>query len=230
MKFWAGLCVIAAFALVALNLAGADVWLRGIAKLTASTAFIALAVSAGATRWNYGRIMLAGLFFSWWGDAFLLGSADVFFLLGLVSFLTAHVMYCVAFGVRGVRWTACAAALPAVAAITGGVLWWLTPYIGDDMLWPVRAYTAVISVMVILSVGTKAAGGPWSIPIGAILFYFSDISVAAGQFVKPDFPNYVWGLPFYFVGQAFLAWSAQPATNETPHAVRKTEDVVTVAR
>jgi hypothetical protein len=68
--------------------------------------------------------------------------------------------------------------------------------------------------MVILSVGAKAAGGPWSIPIGAVLFYFSDISVAAGQFVKPDFPNYVWGLPFYFIGQVFLAISAKPAAGE----------------
>jgi uncharacterized membrane protein YhhN len=127
-------------------------------------------------------------------------------------------MYCVAFGVRGVRWTACAAALPVVAAITGGVLWWLTPYIGDDMIWPVRAYTGVISVMVILSVGAKAAGGPWSIPIGAILFYFSDISVASGQFGASDFPHYVWGLPFYFIGQVFLALSTQPAAATAPIA------------
>ena len=112
------------------------------------------------------------------------------------------------------------ASLPVVAALTGGVLWWLTPHIGDDMIWPVRAYTGVISVMVILSVGAKAAGGPWSIPIGAVLFYFSDISVASGQFVRPDFPNYVWGLPFYFIGQAFLAWSTQPAASATTNATR----------
>ncbi len=210
MKFWTVLTVVAAFALVALNLAGADHVLRVLTKQTASTGFIAIALTAGALRWNYGRIMVAGLFFSWWGDFFLTRSGDTFFLLGLVSFLTAHVMYCVAFGVRGVKWSSAAIAVVPVAALTGGVLWWLTPYVGDDMVWPVRAYTAVISVMVILAAGAKGAGGPWSIPIGAVLFYFSDISVASGQFVKPDFPNYVWGLPFYFIGQVFLAWSAQP--------------------
>lgn len=216
MKFWIGLTLAAAFTLVACNLAGAEHWIRVTAKLTASTGFIAIAISAGAHRWNYGRIMLAGLFFSWWGDAFLTGSGETAFLLGLVSFLTAHVMYCIAFGVRGVQWKAAAAALPVVAALTGGVLWWLTPYVSADMTWPVRAYTAVISVMVILSVGAKAGGAPWAVPIGAVLFYFSDISVASGQFVKPDFPNYVWGLPFYFIGQVFLAVS----TKTQPPAVR----------
>ncbi len=215
--FWSALTVFAAFVLVALNAYdGAETWMRGISKLTASTSFIAVAVVAGATRWNYGRIMLAGLFFSWWGDAFLIGNSDTFFLLGLVSFLTAHVMYCVAFGLRGVRWTASVAALPVIAAMTAGVLWWLAPYIGPEMVWPVRAYTAVISLMVALAVGTKAAGGPWAIPIGALLFYFSDISVAIGQFVQPDFPNYAWGLPFYFTGQVFLAWSTAPAAHAAP--------------
>ena len=75
-------------------------------------------------------------------------------------------------------------------------------------------------VMAAAQRGAKAAGGPWSIPIGAVLFYFSDISVASGQFVKPDFPNYVWGLPFYFIGQAFLAWSTQPAASATTNATR----------
>jgi uncharacterized membrane protein YhhN len=94
------------------------------------------------------------------------------------------------------------------------------------MVWPVRAYTAVISVMVLLSVGAKAAGGPWAIPIGAILFYFSDISVASGQFVKPDFPNYVWGLPFYFIGQVFLAWSTQaPPSRKGAEPMMRRESV-----
>ncbi len=210
-KFFTVLTVAAAFVMVALNLwgpGGYSTW----AKMTASTGFIALAVSLGAHRRTYGRIMLAGLFLSWWGDWFLTGGGDTRFLLGLVSFLSAHVMYCVAFGVHGIRRSWTLAAVPPVAALTGGVLWWLTPYVGADMTWPVRAYTAVISIMVILAFGAKGAGGPWAIPVGAVLFYFSDISVSSGQFVKPDFPNYVWGLPFYFIGQVFLAWSTKDAT------------------
>ncbi len=215
-RVFAAVTVTAAFAMVAFNYWGPGA-LSPWAKMTASTAFICLAVSVGAHKWNYGRIMLVGLFLSWWGDWFLTRGGDTRFLLGLVSFLSAHVVYCVAFGVRGIDWRWSAAALPAVAAVTGGVLWWMTPYVGADMAWPVRAYTAVISVMVILAAGAKGAGGPWAIPIGAVLFYFSDISVASGQFVKPDFPNYVWGLPFYFIGQIFLALSAKTVANTVTH-------------
>lgn len=207
-KLFTVLIVAAAFAMVAFNLWGPGA-LSPWAKMTASTAFIMLAASVGATRWTYGRIMLVGLFLSWWGDWFLTRSGDSQFMLGLVSFLSAHVMYCVAFGVRGIRWKWSLAAVPAVGAVTVGALVWITPHVGADMIWPVRAYTTVISIMVVLAFGAKGAGGPWAIPIGAVLFYFSDISVASGQFVKPDFPNYVWGLPFYFIGQVFLALSAE---------------------
>ena len=249
-KVFAGVTVAAAFALVAFNLwglHGPGVW----AKMTASTGFICVAVSVGAHRWTYGRIMLAGLFLSWWGDWFLTRSGDTGFLLGLVSFLSAHVMYCIAFGVRGIRWQWSLAALPVVAAVTGGVLMWISPHVSADMIWPVRVYTTVISIMVILSVGAmgasevviffvlpyssadtwfvraygtvttimrtlsvgvKGPNGPLGIPIGAVLFYLSDISVATGQFHVTDFPNYIWGLPFYFIGQVCLAFSAARLT------------------
>lgn len=207
-RLFALVTVGATFLLVVCNLWEFDS-LRPFAKMTASTGFICVALSLGAHRWTYGRILLAGLFFSWWGDFFLLGSAENSFLLGLVSFLLGHVMYCVAFGSRGINWRWSAAALPAACIVTGAALWWLSPHVSAEMIWPVRAYTTVISIMVILAFGAKGAGGPWGIPIGAVLFYFSDISVASGQFVKPDFPNYVWGLPFYFIGQVFLAWSGK---------------------
>jgi len=220
-RVFAAVTVLAAFAMVSLNLWGPGGY-SSWAKMTASTAFICLALSVGALQWNYGRIMLAGLFLSWWGDWFLTGSGDTRFLLGLVSFLSAHVMYCIAFGLRGINWRWSAAALPAVAAVTAGALWWILPHVGAEMAWPVRAYTGVISVMVVLSFGAKGAGGPWAIPIGAVLFYFSDLSVASGQFVKPDFPNYVWGLPFYFIGQVFLAYSAKTISKAaTPMAATR---------
>lgn len=206
-RFFPIITVIATAALVTcqlLSLSALAPW----AKMIASTGFVAFAIAVGAHRWHYGRVLLAGLFLSWWGDYFLIDSTDTRFLFGLVSFLLAHVLYCVAFSVRGVsaRWAGAAA--PVLVVTTGAILWWLSPHVSDDMIWPVRAYTAVISIMVVLAVGARGAGGPWSIPVGAILFYLSDVSVASGQFIKPDFPNYVWGLPAYFVGQLFLAQSA----------------------
>jgi uncharacterized membrane protein YhhN len=77
------------------------------------------------------------------------------------------------------------------------------------MLIPVRSYTFVITLMVIAAFGARGAGAPVLLPLGASLFYLSDLSVAAGQFVQPAFPNYVWGLPFYFGGQVLLAMSVR---------------------
>jgi uncharacterized membrane protein YhhN len=188
----------------------ADVRLGAIAsKFVASTAFLAIALLSGALRSRYGRVLFAGLVLSWFGDMFLLGTTRHFFLAGLVSFLLAHIAYVVAFSVHGlnVKWSI--SAVVPVAALSILVAAWLTPYLPADMIVPVRTYTLVISLMVITAFGAKGAGGTWLIPLGAALFYFSDLSVAAGQFVEPAFPNYVWGLPFYYIGQTLLALSVR---------------------
>jgi len=39
------------------------------------------------------KLFVAGLFFSFLGDVFLLGKGELYFILGLGSFLTAHVFY-----------------------------------------------------------------------------------------------------------------------------------------
>jgi uncharacterized membrane protein YhhN len=199
--------LLACVALVASQLGG---WRSAavLAKLIASTSFVALAISSGAARSLFGRILLAGLALSWIGDMLLLGRTQALFLSGLCAFLLAHVAYITAFVVRGInrRW-ALAAAIP-VMLISVLVSIWLSPHIPDSMQLPVWLYTAVISGMVIGAIGARGAGAVLAIPLGALLFYFSDLSVAAGQFVRPAFPNFVWGLPFYYSGQLLLAWSA----------------------
>ena len=176
-------------------------------KMLASSTFLAIALSCGAGRARYGRIILAGLVFSWFGDLFLLGAAPQLFLLGLVSFLIAHVAYVSAFASLGLNRNWLFVALIPVALASMSASAWLTPHVADDMLLPVRVYTAVISVMVIASVAARGNGATTLIPLGAVLFYLSDLSVAAGQFVHTGFPNYVWGLPFYYAGQTLLALS-----------------------
>jgi uncharacterized membrane protein YhhN len=199
---------IACIALVACQLT--DVRLGAIAsKFVASTAFLAIAILSGALRSRYGRVLFAGLVLSWFGDMFLLGTTRHFFLAGLVSFLLAHIAYVIAFSVHGLNAKWSIAAFLPVAALSILVAVWLTPYLPADMITPVRTYTFVISLMVVTAFGTKGAGGPWLIPLGATLFYFSDLSVAAGQFIEPAFPNYVWGLPFYYFGQTLLALSVR---------------------
>jgi len=205
-RFWLAALTIACLLLVVSRLI--DIRIGIIAsKFVASTAFLAIAILSGAFRSGYGRILFTGLVFSWFGDMFLLGTTRQFFLAGLVIFLLGHLAYVVAFFVHGLnaRWSI--AAFVPVTAISVLVAVWLAPYLPADMTVPVLTYTFVISLMVIAAFGTKGTGGPLLIPAGATLFYFSDLSVAAGQFVEPAFPNYVWGLPFYYAGQLLLALS-----------------------
>lgn len=181
------------------------------AKLLASTAFIAAAIAAGAFASRYGVVILAGLALSWFGDAFLISSNERWFLLGLVSFLCAHVAYVTAFVGAGVdrSWTLGAAIPLIVIAVL--VLFWLAPHVPGTLAWPVRIYTAVISLMVITAFGTLGAGASPLIVAGACLFFVSDLSVAAMRFTDPPFPTYVLGLPLYYMGQLCLALSVSSA-------------------
>lgn len=177
------------------------------AKVVASTAFIVLALRAGALESLFGKLILAGLALSWCGDMLLIGASEVYFLGGLVAFLLAHIAYVSAFVTHGYRrsWAVIAAVPITAVAIT---VWaWLEPHTAANLSFPVRAYIAVISLMVIFAVGTRGAGGPWLIVAGAILFFLSDLSVAALRIVQTDTATYVIGLPFYYAGQVCLALS-----------------------
>jgi len=184
------------------------------AKLIASSGFIATALSVGALKHRYGQVLIAGLALSLCGDLFLTGESQRAFTLGLASFLIAHLAYIVAFSVLGLnhKWMLFAAA--PVIAIAVFVAAWLAPHTPPELLVPVRVYTIVISVMVIAAIGAKGAGGPILAVIGAILFYVSDLSVAAQRLVEMDFPTYVVGLPLYYAGQLCLAVSSSQSSSQ----------------
>lgn len=184
-----------------------------VAKVIASSAFVLLAIAVGAHASRYGSIVLAGLALSWFGDVFLIGTARPWFLLGLSSFLLAHVAYTTAFVGLGIarRWTL-AAAFP-VLAIAIGVLFWLQAFVPDELMWPVRVYTAVISLMVVTAFGAMGAGATPLIASGACLFFLSDLSVAALRFTETTVPTYVLGLPLYYSAQiCFASSSRDPST------------------
>lgn len=186
-----------------------------LAKLIASTAFVVLALRAGALQSIFGRLVLVGLLVSWCGDMFLTQGNQAAFLAGLFAFLLAHVAYVAAFVARGVSpgWLG-AAAVP-VAALAVAVSIWLTPYLAAGLVVPVRIYTAIISLMVIFAVGTRGRGATLLIPVGAVLFFVSDLSVAALRLVQTDLPTYVLGLPFYYAGQVCLALSVSDAQSRS---------------
>ena len=186
------------------------------AKIVASSAFILVALAAGALASGYGSVVLAGLVLSWYGDAFLIGTSQRWFLLGLVSFLLAHIAYVTAFVNLGVARGWILTAFPPVLAIAIGVLLWLQPHVPPEMIWPVRFYTAVISLMVITAFGTRGAGATPLIVAGACMFFLSDLSVAALRFTEPSFPTYVLGLPLYYAAQICLALSVAASSSRDP--------------
>ena len=177
------------------------------AKFIASTSFIVLAIKAGAMESTYGRLVLLGLGFSWCGDMLLTGQSQLAFLAGLCAFLLGHVAYVSAFIRHGYRRAWVFATAVPVLAIAVAVLAWLAPHTPPDLQLPVRAYVAVISLMVIFAYGTRGRDGSILIVAGATLFFLSDLSVAALRLVQTEYPTYVLGLPFYYAGQVCLALS-----------------------
>jgi len=135
-------------------------------------------------------IVLA-LFFSFLGDVLLMFQAkkEIFFLLGLSSFLLAHIFYIVFFhkvrikeSVKGNPWL-----LVLVVIYYAALINWLSPYLGEMKL-PVRIYGIVISFMFMLAmhmlfIKNKIAG-KWMM-VGALLFVISDSTLAINKFYDP---------------------------------------------
>jgi uncharacterized membrane protein YhhN len=207
MFAWSVATALAVAALLFFERSGqaAGVWL---AKPFASTAFIAVALAAGALQSTYGCAILLGLVLSWLGDVLLIPRGRPhLFLAGVLSFLAGHVAYAAAFVARGVDAGAFAAAALGAGAVAIVVLRWLGAHVPADMKVAVPAYIAVISLMVTCATASFAAqGNPW-IPVGAVGFYLSDLSVARDRFVASEFVNRLWGLPLYYAAQVALAWS-----------------------
>lgn len=177
---------------------------RVLAKLTASSCFVAFALSLGAAGTAYGRWILAALALGWAGDALLLSAASAGFLAGLGAFLLAHLCFAVAFA--GGAFSIEAAALAALPALATGVLIgrWLRPHLGGGFGRPVAAYIVVILAMCTAAAGRAAGTGQWVALAGALMFAASDIAVARDRFVAPGFVNRAWGLPLYYAAQLVL--------------------------
>lgn len=136
-------------------------------------------------------LALMVLFFSWTGDVLLIFQAykPLYFLLGLSSFLLAHIFYCLIFFKMRKQenipvqpiWL-----LPSLL-FYGGIMFLLNNSL-TDMLWPVRIYGLVITVMLFLSLQLWRSPVPLAgqlIVAGAILFVLSDSLLAINKFYQP---------------------------------------------
>jgi len=141
------------------------------------------------------RLVMAGLILSWLGDVILLFSArsELFFAMGLVAFLIAHLLYIAAY-IRSVRGTAGVAFLRRKPG-------WLLPFMllfvvlyGSlypglgSMRIPVFVYTATILLMAVFALNRKdrvPEASFYACLFGAMLFILSDSLLAFDKFLVP---------------------------------------------
>ena len=160
----------------------------------------------------YDWLMVAALTLCALGDVALIRRDRQWFLTGLVAFLLGHVAYAAAFNARVPLFTLHTVPMTAISAFSCGLFLYFRPYLGK-MLWPVAAYVLAITLMLIgamaLAAGEGGSVGPGLlIPLGATLFYFSDITVARDRFVPGvGFANRLFGLPVYYAAQFLFAFS-----------------------
>jgi len=186
-------------------------WLVLIFKTPLSILFVITAWIQPKVLPRYFKLVLIGLIFGLMGDVCLALPGLTSFRVGLVAFLTGHILYIWAFTIltRRVDWINPVNIL--IIVISGCTYLWLLPHLGN-MLAPVTFYIVVISMMV---AGAWAAFrnsrirrlGAWFILAGAVSFYVSDIFVAHQRFVMEQFYNRLIGLPLYYTAQFLLAFS-----------------------
>ena len=180
-------------------------------KTPLSALFVATALAQPHPLPSYYHWVLAGLVFGLIGDVCLAIPGSKTFRAGLVAFLIGHILYVVAFVglTEPSGWLTPVHVLIAAASI--GVFWWLRPHLGP-MFVPVALYVIVITVM--LAAAWVAFHNPalnplgaWTLFLGALCFYISDVFVARDRFMRSQFTNRLVGLPLYYAGQFLLAFS-----------------------
>jgi uncharacterized membrane protein YhhN len=163
---------------------------------------------------NLKKWILMALLFSWAGDVLLMfePKAPIFFLLGLSSFLLAHIFYIVFFHtvrlqekIKSNPWLLVIVVIYYAALIT-----WLTPYLGK-MKIPVSVYGIVISFMFMLAmhmlfIKNKTAG-KWMMA-GALLFVTSDSLLAINKFYQPFEAAGILIILTYGLAQLFIVEGA----------------------
>jgi uncharacterized membrane protein YhhN len=161
---------------------------------------------------TYSIGVTLGLVFSLGGDVALMFQEERrAFIIGLGLFLVAHIIYTVVFLSLGrfSAWDILSAVI--LAAVAVGFYRLMAPKLGS-MKGPVIAYMVVISAMVSRAFSTLMSpvfseGQAWMVVAGALLFYFSDVVLAANRFWRP-WKYHRASLSLYYSGQLLLALAA----------------------
>lgn len=171
--------------------------------------------AASVDREHRSTALLAAIVFSLAGDVLMLLAKDAenYFVLGLGSFLIAHIFYILTYrqhrgenspnelqGVQRIR-----LAFPVILAGTGLVVV-LYPLLGGLRV-PVVLYAIVLVTMVLQALfrfGRTEALSFWLVFAGALLFMLSDSLIAIHKFMMPVGHAELWIMSTYMAGQFLI--------------------------
>jgi uncharacterized membrane protein YhhN len=144
------------------------------------------------------------------GDVALMFESNRAFVIGLVFFLLAHVVYCIAFTLPNGFYPQDLITGAVLLAVAVAVYLYLRPGLGS-MQGPVLLYIVIICTMV--NRATSAFFGnaftitqAWLMTVGAILFLLSDLVLAINRFRHP-MEKHRLSLILYYGGQLLIALS-----------------------
>ncbi|MBL7161319.1 MAG: lysoplasmalogenase [Anaerolineales bacterium] len=175
--------------------------------LTTSLIIILAALAKPPVNRRYNTALIIGLIFSLGGDVLLMLPFDLF-VLGLVSFLIAHLVYIYAF--KGARpWRLNWMSALVCLAYGVGIFLVLAPGLGD-MTIPVIAYILVIIIMAYTAWEQwQQTHSRWALLafIGALLFVLADTILAINKFRFPFLAGRALNLSTYFAAQWLISRS-----------------------
>jgi uncharacterized membrane protein YhhN len=169
---------------------------------------------------TFQRFLLTGIIFSLGGDTLLMlvengPKLEVFFLLGLGSFLLAQLSYGWAFLNYSADQPGLVARQPWWAlpflfylAVMLVVLW---PGLNVDLKIPVTVYATAIVAMCIAAYNLKGVAPtlPWRrLMAGVLLFVLSDSLIALNKFIAPIAYARLWIMLTYLTGQLLIVYAA----------------------
>ena len=151
-----------------------------------------------------------GLVLSLGGDIALMFDSKRAFLIGLVLFLLAHVVYAIGLTIFNGFHSQDLIVGALLLAVGLALYAYLKPGL-DGMQGPVLLYVLVILFMVNRAISTFwgttfTVTQTWLLSLGAVLFMLSDVVLAINRFRHPFAANR-FGLYLYYGGQLFIALS-----------------------
>jgi uncharacterized membrane protein YhhN len=158
---------------------------------------------------EFKPLLISALFFSWVGDVVLLfaNHGVIYFIIGLVSFLIAHLFYIVLFSkLQKVNTIKYKRFIPLVLLYLFGLLYFLWEKLGG-MKIPVIIYALVISTMLLVAIKGYFTWNSKSgklLLIGAVFFVLSDSILAINKFYVPIYLSSFWIMSTYITAQFLI--------------------------